>query len=564
MAISSRNEHISARSILAAHPRLIPHPWILLSALLIVLAFPPWGLTFLLPICIVPWLAFLRRQKSSRVAFAQGVWLSFLMTMGGYYWVAYVLQQFAGLSMPLAILGLFAFGTVCQPQFWIFGPLLVKLRLNRKAGLLTWLGVALVYSGIDWVVPKLWVDTLGHAFHQSKIWREAADLGGAWLLTFLVFVMNWVAADFFEAWMTAQGSWRARMSKVLSTHRPTWITATVLIVAWATYGFLRADYLKKYFVQPKKFRIAAIQANIGDFEKVAAEQGVRGAADKIVQTYLEMSDEALKNPEKPDLIVWPETAYPSTFRTPSTSSEKLRDEAVDHFVRTRQVSTAFGGYDRDTRRDFNSFFLLTPRYSDPSAQDIRTEPDTQIYHKHVLLMFGETIPFMDSIDWLKNTFPQVGNFGRGPGPEVMMVSTRNPMAPLLHISPVICYEILFPWYAIEGARKGSQLIINVTNDSWYGMSAEPHLHLALSTFRSLETRLPQFRATNTGITALIEPTGDLQTVSGIFEKKIIHAAVGTQPAPWTLMKAWGDWFGKTALGLGLLLLTLGRTVFKRD
>ncbi|MBL7715717.1 MAG: apolipoprotein N-acyltransferase [Bdellovibrionales bacterium] len=555
MAISSQNGQVSARSILAAYPRLIPHPWIFLSALLIVVAFPPWGLTFLLPICIAPWFIFLRQTHSAKTAAAQGVWLSFFMTLGGYHWVAYVLQQFAHLSMPLAILGLFLFGTVCQPQFWIFGPLLVRLKLNRRVGLLTWIALGLFYTGMDWWLPKLWVDTLGHAFHQSKIWREAADLGGAWLLTFLVFAMNWVAADGFEAWKSREAGFFRR-------HRASLITVATLILAWGTYGYLRADFLKKYFVQPKKFRVAAIQANIGDFDKVAAEQGVRGAADKIVQTYLEMSDEALKATEKPDLIVWPETAYPSTFRTPATTGEKLRDDAVDHFVRTRQVATAFGGYDRDSKRDFNSFFLLTPRYTDPSAQDIRNEPDTQIYHKHVLLMFGETIPGMDSIEWLRNAFPQVGNFGRGPGPEVMMVMTKNPQAPLLHISPVICYEILFPWYAIEGARKGSQLIINITNDSWYGKSSEPYLHLALSTFRSLETRIPQFRATNTGITALIEPTGDIQKEGRLFEKEIIHAVVGTQAAPWTLMKAWGDWFGKTAFLLGIALLLATRLVQK--
>ena len=180
------------------------------------------------------------------------------------------------------------------------------------------------------------------------------------------------------------------------------------------------------------------------------------------------------------------------------------------------------------------------------------ELDFQIYHKNILLLFGEYIPGMESIRWLKEMFPQIGNFGRGPGPEVFPLPSINPGLGELRVSPVICYEALFPSYSIEAARKQSQLILNITNDSWFGPWGEPYMHLSLTIFRSIETRLPQLRATNTGVSALILPSGEMVRQSAVYQPEIMNVTVPVaEAAPWTLMKAWGDWFGTFAVILGL-------------
>jgi apolipoprotein N-acyltransferase len=125
---------------------------------------------------------------------------------------------------------------------------------------------------------------------------------------------------------------------------------------------------------------------------------------------------------------------------------------------------------------------------------------------------------------------------------------------VLKVAPLICYEDVFPGYVAEAVRQGAELIVTISNDSWFGASAGPKLHLTLASFRSIETRLPQVRATNSGISALISPTGEIvhQVQTGQ-RAGVLMAVPQTEPVG-TLMVAWGDWFGPTALVLGTVLL----------
>jgi apolipoprotein N-acyltransferase len=263
-----------------------------------------------------------------------------------------------------------------------------------------------------------------------------------------------------------------------------------------------------------------------------------------------MSDKALAMTPKPDALVWPETSYPTTFGTPATLNEVALDESVRNYALTRKTSLLFGGYDHREGKDYNAFFFLAPRASGSEPTEL------QIYRKNILLLFGEYIPLSDYITFLRTAFPQVGNFGRGTGPEVLRVYPNDPAAPPVLAGPIICYEALFPSYIIGAARKGSQMILNITNDSWFGPYGEPILHFSLVTFRGIETRLPQVRSTNTGISALILPDGTVQSRTSIDGEEIMNLTVPiTEPIP-TLMKAWGDWFGPFCFVIGLILATL--------
>src|SRR6185312_16898330 len=125
---------------------------------------------------------------------------------------------------------------------------------------------------------------------------------------------------------------------------------------------------------------AVIQANIGDIDKLAAITGVNAAADQILTTFFKMSDEAIASKPRPDVVIWPETSYPSTFRTPDSIDDMRRDEEVENFVNSRNISLAFGGYDHQGRKDFNAFFFLSPRReSDPV--EFRSPGDLQVYQK---------------------------------------------------------------------------------------------------------------------------------------------------------------------------------------
>jgi len=134
-----------------------------------------------------------------------------------------------------------------------------------------------------------------------------------------------------------------------------------------------------------------------------------------------LSDQALTKTADLDAIVWPETSYPSTFRTPLTSDELAQDQGVEKFTRSRRIHLLFGGYDRFQNKDHNAFFYLSP---DPNP-GVAGLGDLQTYRKNILLLFGEYIPFSDQIKFLRDAFPQVGNFGRGPGPKVLSIQRRH-------------------------------------------------------------------------------------------------------------------------------------------
>jgi len=540
------------------HPlQLRPDRLILLSSILIVLAFPPWDLSFLIWIALIPWFMVLNRANSYRNAFIQGLWLSFFMTLGGFYWVASVLHEFGNVPLPLSVLGLLLFGLVCQPQFLITSPLFVFFKRTGGSwlhtalrGTLFALFLGLVYVACDWMIPKLFVDTLGHSLYRAQNLRQIADFGGAHLLTFLIYLCNFSLWKFLTG--VRQGSWK----DALRTEAPVALLTAVLCLGGWYYGHERNKALSAVFANPTgHLQVAVIQGNIGDFDKIAAERGIRGAGEKVMSTFFDLSEEALNLTPKPDVLIWPETAYPSTFRTPQTTEEFARDRQVESFVRKRGIPLLFGGYDHSFNKDYNSFFFLTPLPQTGAgtlASLEQHELDLQIYHKNILLLFGEYIPGAERIRFLRDLFPQVGNFGRGEGPITLKIRSRNSKLQTVLAGPVICYEALFPNYVIEAARRGSQMILNITNDSWFGPFGEPQLHLALVTFRSIETRLPQLRATNTGISALILPNGEIAQRTSIGQPEVMNARVPIiSPVP-TVLKKWGDWFGSFAFFCGII------------
>ena len=416
----------------------------------------------------------------------------------------------------------------------------------RALGASIWL--AAVYVGVDWFLPKLWTDTLGHALYTARNLRQLADLTGAFGLTALIVMTNdllWRLAARLRT--RNEPSFRPALAR----SAPMAALLVLLLGATWIYGHERRARILDAIAHPRgKFQAGVIQANIGDFDKIMAERGISGASQKVMDTFFQISDRALNLTPRPDLLIWPETSYPGTFRTPRVAEDLFRDQRIEKFVKERGVPLYFGGYDHLQKKDYNSFFFLSPRQSPGPANGSGTvEGELQVYHKNMLLLFGEFIPGAETFKFIQNAFPQVGNFGRGPGPVMLKLPTGNPLTPTVNAGPLICYEALFPYYVLEAARLGSELILNITNDSWFGNWGEPELHLSLTTFRSIEARLPQLRSTNTGISALILPDGEISAWTPVNEPTVLNVTVPLIEPVWTLMKAWGDWFGRTLLFL---------------
>jgi apolipoprotein N-acyltransferase len=273
------------------------------------------------------------------------------------------------------------------------------------------------------------------------------------------------------------------------------------------------------------------------------------ATDRVMERYLTLSTRALQADPKPDAIVWPETAYPAIFQKPKSGLEQRLENQLQSFLGAFPGSLVFGGYDSDNQNlEYNSMFFY----------DGKTKSKTT-YHKAFLLMFGETLPFADEFPSMKEWFPTMGFFGRGPGPEVKPLKSFS--GETFKIAPSICYEGLFTDHSVNGALLGADALLNITNDSWFGPHGEPYLHLALTQFRSIETRLPLLRSTNTGITVAIDPLGETLGTTGVMTESVLHASIPhrimPEPPYLTLARIFGgNWYVRLCQALLFVILGL--------
>ncbi len=532
--------------------RLRLSPLTLLSGILIVFAFPPWNFSIFILVGLVPWLFEIQKSRTLREVLFQSYWIGSLMAIGGFHWVAGAIHEFGELPWLVSLLVFALYTLICQPQFWFFGPFCYWVfRTKELPGWQRILLLLAAYLALDGIFPKLFCDTLGHSLAQWKDLRQTAEISGTSTLTAVVVLCN------LAIWNFVDSKWIRR--RLLAPALIVLGCSLVVLLIGYSWGHHRRLEIEQRYSQPDStVTFAMIQGNIGNFEKVASESGFVSGGDQVVQKYLDLSKKALLHKPKPHAIVWPETAYPSAFRVPRTSYELMRDQRLDEFVRQNQVHLFFGGYDHRGGQDFNALhFLQLPLHPDRDPEGV-----LQTYHKVLLLPFAEAFPGAETWPWLKRALPQIANFGRGPGPEIYPVQFEATQKPT-QIGPSICYEILKPAFIRSQILKGAQLLLNVTNDSWFGGTTEPYQHLVLASIRAIEGRVPYLRSTNTGITTYVTPTGEITLSAPMNEEAIYSVSVPVlnQP-PSTLFLKWGDWISVVAV-LGTLL-PCGTLIWRRE
>ena len=315
------------------------------------------------------------------------------------------------------------------------------------------------------------------------------------------------------------------------------------------YGAVRIRQLTPAARPAASITAAIVQADISHYGRLAARLGTFDAVRTILDAHFALSAQALSHGGV-DLLLWPETVYPTTFGSPKSADGAAFDREIAAFVNHTRVPLVFGAYDVEDGNEFNAAVFLEPAIAD------RTTFDT--YRKASLFPFTERVPALLDAEAMRRWLPWLGTWRPGDGPQVLWLTLRDGRR--LRVAPLICYDAVDPTLSIAAARHAAELIVTLSNDSWFATGKGPHLHLVVSAFRSLETRLPQVRATNTGISAVITPTGAMQAVLGVHQRGVLVQTVSPAQGARTLMLAWGDWFGPAALicGLGLLATSSGR------
>jgi apolipoprotein N-acyltransferase len=501
----------------------------ILSAALITLGSPAFGLSFLGWICLVPFLLAVERQRTWKGALAQGLWLAVLVTAGVYHWLPGAVTEFHAMPGWAPWLFFPLYGLLAQPQLVAYA--LLRWAWRGRHDLPTAAASALLYTGLDWLVPKLFLDTIGQMLYADLALVQVVDLGGVYLLTLLLVLAN-------EAVHAVLARYRGGLP--LRPLRARILVVVALVAATLGYGLWRLAEVRAAQARPvDRLRAAVIQANVGNLDKLAAEKGDVEAVVDVLMRYGRLSDTQATGDAPPDLLIWPETAYPLAYGAERSPVDSEMDAELRQYASGRQIPLLFGGYHVADGREHNSALVVDPAGS------------VQVYHKHILMPFGEYVPLVDDWGAVREALPHIAEFGRGGTPLVLDVPL--PGARAVKIAPIICYEALFAEHTIASANAGSQVIVNLTNDSWFGSEAQKRLHLALAALRSVETRRPQLRATNTGISALVLADGAVVDPGPVDQEASLRYQVPILDLPPTLAMRLGPWAGKVSLLAGALL-----------
>jgi len=495
----------------------------------------PW---FLLGfVVLVPWILVLPCALSWREAAGAGCAMSAAFVVAVFPWLPDAAAGYAHAPSLVTWLVAIAIAPILEPQLVVFAVVRhAARRVTGGAPIPAAIAAACAYVATELVVPKLFFDTLGQGLYPATYLRQAADIAGVHGLTLVVLLVNEGFADAIRTWT------RARAARI-----PVPLAMSLGLVAVATgYGAVRYRQMAARGgrdvatsgAEGVRVQIGVVQANVTNYDKLRAEAGAYGAVRHVLDTHYALSDELCGRADL-DLLVWPETVYPTTFGAPKSDAGAELDGEIRAFAAKRGVPLIFGAYDRDGDREYNAAFFLGGSGDRP--------PSSPSYRKRMLFPLTEWVPEALDAEWLRSALPWTGRWQRGPGAQAVEVPLREHRA--ITVVPLICYDALFTDYVAEGADKGADVIVTISNDSWFPDERAPRLHLISAAFRSIETRLPQVRATNSGISAVITPAGDMTSITPWAERAAIVANVAVAPRARPPRVLTGGWL---AAVLGLL------------
>lgn len=492
-------------------------------------------------VALVPWLAVLDRTRSLREALGAGVLMCVAFVLVVFNWFPTAIQNYTGAPWILALFVVLLTAPLVEPQFIAFALARYLSRSGGPAARSFWrtaLAGACVYVGAEWASPKLFADTLGHGLYPSALMRQAADLAGVHGLTFVLIIANECVFAALRT-ETVCSPARTRIRQAV----PAMACAALLVTGLLTYGTVRYRQLRSPDSRADRVTAGLVQADISQYGRLAAEMGTFDAVRMILDMHFALSTTAIARNHL-DLLVWPETVYPTTFGSPKSEDGAVFDREIGAFATKAGVPLVFGSYDVEGADEFNAAVFLEP------STDGRVTFDT--YRKVSLFPLSERVPSFLESDVVRRWLPWLGTWKGGKGAIVLPLTLGDGRT--LRVAPLICYDALDTGHAIAAVRQGAEVIITLSNDSWFSYGNVPRLILVIAAFRSIETRRPQLRATNTGISAVIDATGDLVGMIGMHQRAVLVGSAAPERHARTLMLAWGDWFGPSALACGVLLL----------
>jgi apolipoprotein N-acyltransferase len=557
--------------------------WLLaaLSGVLQVLIFPSPGLSFLSWFALLPLLIALLpvppkvqllgpgQETTPSLTAGQGFWLGylsgFIWYLGSCYWVFQVMNNYGGLSAPVAAGVLFLFCLYLAIYHGLFGALLVRIsRGGVFAGARTlflapflWVAIELArarITGFPW-------DLLGTAQVDNIPFTRIATFTGVYGLSFGIFVVNALYAGAFLS--------RTDRRRQLAT-AATIVALALQLGTLAKVPMVQTTHIARLVQQNLPISETAWTADYFDRTIAELTELSRQPKDPAIVDQ-QTSGERTQWSKEPRLIIWPESPAPFYSNDPKFGnwlSTLASDQDAYLIAGSLGLKNPTNG---STEYDiFNSAILVAPSGSVLAR-----------YDKLHLVPFGEYVPFQSLLFFAEKLTKQVGTFSRGTQRTVFTLSTKgtaNPGeaviqsgAPASHhhhhdgssenemtqqtgpaprgtppgevyrLGVFICYESIFPDEIRSFALNGANVFVNISNDGWFGQSGAPGQHLNMARMRAIENHRWVLRSTNTGITASIDPLGRVVSSAPRNLRTAVNVPYAME-SEITFYTRYGDWF----------------------
>jgi apolipoprotein N-acyltransferase len=456
------------------------------SAVLYFLTFVNFDLYPLIWFCLVPVLCAIR-ETTPRQALLLGAVFGAITNAGGYYWVVHTIQVFGNMPIAVAVLG---YVLLCIYQGLLLAFVIWLVRYGeRSLNIAPVWSLAVAFPAMELVYPLLFPSYIGNSQLQFSVITQFVDITGMAGLTVLIGLVNGAVFEIVDARLRSR-----------TIQWPRVIVPASAFLLCTIYGLVRLPQIDALSGAAEKLTVGLVQTNIGARDKASDPE-------EFVRQHQAMSAELVAAHPEIDLLIWPESAYNHVL---------LRTQSNVRFDVMRGIERPllFGALTYGGRRDdgisqiYNSLLL-----ADAEGNIVDT------YDKIDLLTFGETYPFSSWAPFLERVFGS-NWLTRGSALKHLRLGDHS-------FLPMICFEDVSPALVRRFWRADgpADVLVNGTNDSWYGDTIQPMEHLALAAFRSIETRRALIRSTNTGISAIVDPAGRITHRTGQWTKETLVADV---------------------------------------
>jgi len=428
-----------------------------------------------------------------------GAIAGFTMNMMGFYWLYGMLQTFSGFPGPIC---LFFMSVLCAYQggrIALCGWLSGRARARGWSGPLSF---TLAFAASELLYPLLFPWYFAASVHQVPVLSQLAEAGGPYIVGLVLAAPSLALAEVFLA----------RKEKRPIARRLVAIGLATPIVA-SLVGWVRMAQVDARVLASEKVHVGIVQGNMPLLQK-------RDDHAESLRRHVRMTDELRS--KGAEFAVWSESSV--MWSIPEDDYDNFLQRL---FTRRLGIPALFGalliGRDPDGRRAYNVALA-----SDVSGHVVGR------YDKHYLLAFGEYLPFGETFPILYQWSPNSGHLTPGTSSEPVMLAGHP-------VSALVCYEDILPSFVNRALSRGEpEMIVNVTNDAWFGDTTEPWIHLALAKMRAIEHRRYLLRSTNSGVSAVIDPVGRVVAHSGTYRQETVDAVAHWMKGPKTIYEIVGD------------------------